>query len=91
MAEIRIAVSLGGWQSDDHDVLADLVEIAVPIPDHAETTAYEYRALVNDVADKTVELVEAVRKPVEPVVDAEVVDETPTFTQINNYSEERAA
>jgi hypothetical protein len=75
MAEIWIAVSLGGWANDDTDATPDLIEIAVPIPDGAQITDYEYRALFDTVATNTVSLVDAVRKPVEPVVDAEVVNE----------------
>lgn len=91
MAEIRIAVSLGGWSNDDTEATPDLVEIAVPIPDRATETAYEFRALVDTVATNAVGLVDAVRKPVDSVTEAEFVDETPTFTQVNNYAGEKAA
>lgn len=89
MAEIRIAVSLGGWSNDDTDAVADLVEIAVPIPDRVVSNAYEYRALVAEAAIRTVEIVDAVRKPVEPVAD--VHDEIVTTVANNFYSEEKAA
>lgn len=91
MAEIRIAVSLGGWTAEDSEATPDLVEIAVPVPDGVQVTDFEYRALVETVATNTVSLVDAVRKPVDPVIDAEVVDETPVFTQVNNFAGEKAA
>lgn len=91
MAEIRIAVSLGGWTSDDSEATPDLIEIAVPVPDRLNFTAYEHRALVDTVATNTVSLVGAVRKPVDPVIDADALDETPVFTQINNFAGEKAA
>ena len=76
MAEIRIAVSMGGWNGVGVKGEPDLVEIAVPVPDRIATTGYEHRALIDTVAASTVALVEAVRKPLEPIIEAEVVDET---------------
>lgn len=81
MAAIKITVSLDGCTGIGPGKKPDLIEIEVPIPDRA-LGGYEYRGLVETVADKTVDVVTAVRRPIwDEVDDVDAVEDAASAPQ----------
>lgn len=74
MASIKLTISRGGYSTDDARVDADVIEIAVPIPDRAafEFTASEYLELIGTTFDKTGELVDVVRGTADDLLDVDL-------------------